>query len=119
MNKNFEIWINKQIEYYRPFLGITLNQIKIMYDDSVNYFSISLSYPYLNPTIYYGDSAIESFKNGRLNKRIVLHELCHIITDPLYVKATQRYASEEEVEGERERLTDLIGNIVTNLLEKK
>jgi len=115
--KDFIIWFDNHIKYYKPFLGIDLQEIKIKYDSEVNYLSIGLSYPYLNPTIYFGEKAFEDFKNNKITKQTVLHELCHILTDPLYVKATQRYVSTDEIEAERERLTDTIGNIINNLLE--
>ena len=116
---NIETWVKEQIEYYKPFLGISIQKVKVKYDSDVSYFSVSLSYPYLSPTIFYGNGAIDKFNNDKIDKQTILHELCHIITDPLYVKATQRYASEDEVEGERERLTDTISTIITNLLEKQ
>ena len=38
----------------------------------------------------------------------MVHEFCHLLTDGLYTKATKRFASKDEIENERERLTDHI-----------
>ncbi len=69
-------------------------------------------YPYLDATIRYGDELVNKVKNKQDITHIILHEMCHSITDPLYSKAMQRLVSRDEIEDERERLTDHIANII-------
>ena len=117
MNKEFEKWVKKQVDYYKPFLDINLQDIKVEYKKEQAYIGITCTYPYLEPTILYSDKAVEYWKNKELTKDKILHELCHIITDPFYIKAISRYASKDGVEDERERLTDTIAVILNNLIK--
>jgi len=114
--KEFIKWIEEQIDFYKPFLGIELQNIKVEKDlIDTPYLTILVTYPYLDPTIRFGKTAIHDFQNGKLKKDRILHELCHILTDPLYCKSLQRIVSKEEIEDERERLTDTIAAIIRNL----
>ena len=58
------------------------------------------------------------WKNKESLPPFVVHELCHLITDPLYVKASQRYVGDKEIEAERERITDTICNIVLRISDE-
>ena len=116
---DFIKWIEQQVAYYKPFLGLSLQRIKAERDDSTQFLRIKLVYPYLDPTIGFSEKALTEFKKGTIFKDRILHELCHALTDPLYVKSTDRYASKTEIEDERERLTDVITVIIRNLLDKK
>lgn len=114
--KDFEKWIRKQINYYAPILGVDINEIKIekkQGDDS--YISIANTYPYLDPTLYYSDSAYKDWKKGELKGDRILHELCHILTDPLYCVALDRFMTKDVINNERERLTDTIAAIIRRL----
>jgi len=68
-------------------------------------------YPYLTIVLHYSDNAIDYFKKGKL-KPIIIHELCHPITDPLYAKAIDRYSGKNEILDEREKLTDYIASLI-------
>jgi len=114
--KEFKKWIEKQIKYYKPFLDINLQNIKVEYNKDIEYLSISNTYPYLEPIINFSDRALKEWKDGNLKKDRILHELCHIITDPLYEKAIRRYITEDEILDEREKLTDTICVILNNLI---
>ena len=116
--KDFIKWIEKQVKYYSPFLGIQLQQIKakLVSEKEGSYLSIGLTYPYLDSTILFSCGALEDFKKGTVQKDRILHELCHTITDPLYVKSVYRYVGKNEIEDERERLTDILTAIIRNLL---
>ena len=70
------------------------------------------NYPYLNATIKYSDKAVKEWKEGKDIIPYIVHEMCHLHTDPLYCKAINRYVSKDEILDERENLTDLICNIV-------
>lgn len=115
-NKKFEEWVLKQVKYYKPFLDINLQDIGVDFNKKTEYLSISFTYPYLEPTILYSLRAVEDWKEKRLSKDKILHELCHIITDPFYSIALDRHASKEQIENERERLTDTLQVIIKNLL---
>ena len=119
--KDFEKWIHKQIRFYLPFLGLQIQRIKVekkINEEKEDYLSISCVYPYLDPTLNYVDESFEDWKKGELKKDRILHELCHILTDPLYSKAIYRYVGIDEIKDERERLTDTISSIIRNLIEK-
>ena len=115
--KDFIKWIEKQIDYYKPYLGIDLQNIVVKEKDECEYLEITFTYPYLEPVIEFSDKAFESWKIGELPKERILHELCHILTDPFYAKAISRYVGKEEIEDERERLTDTICVILHNLIK--
>ena len=117
--KQFKEWAEKQVKYYSPYLGLNLQDIGVEYDDDVEYLSIGFSYPYLDPTIKFSDKALKAWKDGELKKDRILHELCHALTDPFYAKATNVFVSKNEIEDERERLTDTIAMIIRNLLNNK
>ena len=72
-------------------------------------------YPYKTITIRYSKGLIEYFEEKNYEKclNIICHEMCHPITDGLYCKAANTFRTRDEVEDERERLTDHIANIVT------
>lgn len=98
----------------RLFLGAFI--VEVEQDNKKDqYFACKCCYPYLNATIYYNDEALNDFIQTKKDMKIyIVHEFCHLITDPLYVKATNRYVSNNEIEDERERLTDTICNIILN-----
>lgn len=73
-----------------------------------------ISYPYKSLHIRYSPDVLEMFEKKEFEelKGVLSHELSHALTDPLYCKATNRYVGKQEIEDERERLTDHIANIV-------
>src|SRR3990167_6010322 len=115
--KDFELWIREQIKRYVPMLGLELYEIKIKKGDKEQYLEITCEYPYLCGTIKYTDEAKDDWRKGEIAPDRILHELCHIITDPLYVKAIERHSSKEEIKDEREKLTDYIAAIVRKIGE--
>lgn len=70
------------------------------------------SYPYKSIHIKYSDDLVKDWKEGEDVIPTLVHEMCHPLTDALYVKGTIRFASRQEIEDERERLTDHIANII-------
>ena len=113
----FEAWIEECIEYYKPILGLTLNKIDVEKDDDCEYVLIKYTYPYIDTTIKYCNKALKNWQDGKLKKDLILHELCHLITDPLYTKALDRFIIKNTIEDEREQLTDTIAAIVRRLDE--
>lgn len=116
--QDFIKWIEEQVDYYKPFLDIKLQKIKVRWNKETDYVDITCVYPYVEPYIGFGDKAFEDFKEGIFEKDRILHELLHIITDPLYKKALSRFPGEHEIEDERERLTDNLTVIIRNLIEE-
>jgi hypothetical protein len=117
----FKEWIKKKVAFYSPYLSVQLQSIRIERSDKTNdpedYLSIACTYPYLDPTIWFSATAFQDWGNGKMSDDRILHELCHIITDPLYAKANSRYVSKNEILDERERLIDTICMIVRNLIK--
>ena len=113
---NWEKFLIEVINKYQPILG--LSGYKILYAKTTEYSHLAMefNYPYASTTLLYNKSVKEKYETGKMlegeMKRQIIHELCHILTDPLYAKATSRYCSKQEVEDERELLTDKIANII-------
>jgi len=117
MNKELEEFILSVIKEFTPIMFLERNSINVKYDKEVNYLECGLHYPYLDTSIIYNNKVVKSFLKNELKdlRYQIVHELCHIITDPLYTKATYRYLGKNELEDEREHLTDLISKIVLNI----
>ena len=113
--QDFERWITEQIAFYKPILGLELQKILVEEVGGDHYLQCKLTYPYLDPTVGYTNLAFLDFQKNAIDKDRILHELCHAITDPLYVKSTSRYVSKNEIEDERERLTDTFAAIIRKL----
>lgn len=116
--KEFVSWIREQIDFYSPILGLQIQRIEIEKGEDTKFMEITCTYPYLEPIIRYSHHSFEKWQKGKFPKDRILHELCHILTDPLYVKAIERYVGKGDILDERERLTDTIAVIIRNLLEK-
>ena len=111
-------YIEECINYYKPFLDISLYNINIIYKKDLNAtLEITCAYPYADNEIRFGDKTIDMYIKKKLPKDRILHELLHIITDPLYNKALQRFTHRDEIEDERELLTDKITLIIRNLIK--
>src|SRR3990167_8791858 len=113
-NIKFEKVVYKIIEKYQKILLLDKHTILLKYstENRKAIMECIFNYPYLNVTLKYGDKALEMWKDKENIVPFVIHELCHPITDPLYSKATDRHATQNEINDEREKLTDYICNIV-------
>ena len=114
-HKDFINWIHEQVQFYSKPLNLSNQRILVEFGDKTSFLEITCTYPYLEPTIRFSERAFNEWGEGKMYKDRILHELCHIITDPLYCKAVSRYASKDEIEDERERLTDTLCVIIRNL----
>ena len=114
MNKKVEKRIWEVIEKYRSILLLNMHTFTLKYPTENKNATAEciFNYPYLNVTINYSDKLIEMFEEGKDIVPYIVHEMCHVITDPFYAKAESRYASKDEILDERELLTDYICNIV-------
>lgn len=111
-----EIW--KIIDEFKSKLFLCNFTFKLEHvcESEHAYAECKVCYPYLNATIRYSNLLVmELFAKGIDIKPYIIHELCHLITDPLYCKAVSRYVSIGEINDERERLTDYICNIALQL----
>lgn len=112
--EQFENWANAKLEEWQEILllqGYTLKKIKKSSDDSSK---MIFRYPYKNIEVHYAKDVFEDWKNGEKDEaeQVLIHELCHVFTDPLYSKAVDRFPSKNEIEDEREHLVDHITNII-------
>jgi len=119
--KAFENYIHSVIQEFIPILLLQqyfFTVEKYKGEKAGLIMECELRYPYLDATIRYSEKAFDWWKNEKSIKPYIVHELAHLITDPFYSKATQRFVSNYEIEDEREKLTDLISNIVLKLRNK-
>jgi hypothetical protein len=107
-----------KISKFRILLNLQNHTISIeqVDDDSDTYLECKFNYPYLDGVIAFSKRSMQDWLDGKNMEPVILHELCHLITDPLYAKATTRYIAKQDLEDERERLTDTIAKIVYSLL---
>jgi len=113
--KEFELFLANRIKYFTPILLIDSSIISIATPcgKETAWMELQYHYPYLNPTVRYNQKTFDLWAtHPKKVDTFLIHELCHIITDPLYAKATSRYIAKEDMEDERERLTDHICNII-------
>lgn len=113
--KDFVAWIKKQIDYYKPILGLDIIDVNVVPINNNNYMETVCSYPYIDSEIRYSSRAFENWKTGILKKDRILHELCHLITDPLYCVGLDRFSTKDQIENERERLVDTISAIIRRI----
>ena len=118
--KEFDTWARKIIQKYQPILLVSDHTFDIEFKEKLarsSLFEHSTMYPYKTCYIMYGETAMMYWKEGNKEelRQGLIHELCHDITDPMYVVASARYATEDQLLNERERLTDHIANIIVHL----
>lgn len=114
--KPIEKEINNIIEAFVPLLMLQHFTFDLNEDEDA-YFTCKFCYPHFEAVISYSKQAEKDFDGGKNITRYVVHELCHLITDPLYSKAFDRFVSKNEIEDERERLTDWIARMVMRLVD--
>lgn len=102
------------IEKYIPILLLQRHTFEVEKgtEDQKSFMECVPNYPYLNATLKYSNECVKDWKKGKDIVPYILHEMCHLITESLYVKAIRRYSGKDEILDERENLTDLICNIV-------
>lgn len=118
--KDFEKWATKIALYYMNKLDMSLMEVGFKNDNDVDFLEVANRYPYKDIVyIKYNDDAFIEWCNGYFSEFVIAHEICHMLTDPLYCKARQRFASETEINDERESLTDKIMTIIRAYENKK
>jgi hypothetical protein len=120
MNKEFEKFANRVMLKYQKKMLLQACNIYISYspvmEDGI-YMSCSFAYPYKESNIKYGESALTlwSEKKKVELERVIIHEMCHIVTDELYSKGYDRFITKTELEDARERTTDHFANMIYSL----
>lgn len=112
--KEFKKFIEDMFKKYAPILFIDKYHLtsRMIDKDESYYLASRFNYPYLDITIIYSKEAIDNyFKNKSKVKRQVIHEFCHVITDPFY-SVCMGYSTKEQIENERERMVDHISQII-------
>ena len=118
--KEFEKWARGVVDKYRKVLLVQDHVFSIEYVEGLRNSSMmehTNMYPYKTCHLKYGDTAMRYWKNGEKEelRQVLIHELCHDITDPLYMAGAERHITCDTLANERERLTDHIANIIIPL----
>ena len=115
MNPKFEKYAYGVIKEYSPRLLLERNTWHLNYgvENPESLMECVFNYPYLGVTLNYGDKVLKQWKDGLNVAPAVVHEMCNVITNPLYAKGISRYVSKDEILDERELLTDYIAKIIT------
>lgn len=114
-NKKLEKWAILKLEKIQKVLLLNdYYPLNIEPSGKENVSECEYTYPYKSINIRYSDDVSKSFDKKEYSTvlDILTHEMCHVLTDPLYTKGIQRYLNKNEYEDERERLTDHIANII-------
>lgn len=71
-------------------------------------------FPYKDIQVQYSKSLYDEWESGDINstKATLIHEMCHVITDPLYSVGVDRFTTKATLEDARENVTDHIANIL-------
>lgn len=114
--KDYEKWIRKMYDKYKAILFIEKYHLKVEKDkDTDRYLASEFNYPYLDAKILWSEKSLNDWKkedkNKRNSERRIIHEFCHIITDPFY-SVSINFPTRTALENERERMTDHIAQIV-------
>lgn len=117
MNQDFQKWGLALAKKYQKLLLLDDHNLTFEYQKEISKDAAMhhlCRYPYKETTIQYSKYAIELWKEKKKEelKAIIIHELCHSVTDPLYCKAISRYVTSGDMEDERERLTDHLANVI-------
>lgn len=118
--KQYKEFIQKCIDKYQDKLCLSSYTIVIR-ETKEHYLACQYRYPYNDGIILFSQQSYKDWleEPNSYHERKILHELCHLITDPFYTKATTQYTSRSEIEDERERLTDTIAVIVSKLVGER
>lgn len=117
VEEEYRLFIQNCVDKYAPVLLLS-NHTIILEKDNGFYLACKYRYPYLDGIVIYSDSSLRDWQreSKKYHERKILHELCHLVSDPFYAKATTQYTSKGEIEDERERMTDHIAVIVHKLM---
>lgn len=118
MKKQYEEWIKKMFDKYKGILFIDKYHLRVQEVGDDTYLGSRFNYPYLDIVIEYSPKAIKDWQKDKTEaERRIIHEFCHTVTDPFYATII-KFPTKQDIENERERLTDHIAQIVIKLKNK-
>ena len=114
--KQFEKWANEVLKKVQKILLLehfTLSNISFNKENPETS-DCKFHYPYQTIKIRYSKIVYEYWEKSDKQAaiEILMHEMCHPLTDEFYSKAISRYCTNNELEDAREKLTDHIANII-------
>lgn len=110
--KAFHKWVYQMYDKYKSVLFIEKYHLQVEKDKKDRYMASEFNYPYLDAKILYSEEALKDWKENKKDaERRLIHEFCHIITDPFYAIVCN-WPTKVQIENERERLNDHIAQIV-------
>lgn len=113
-------WILKEMKKWQKVLHLEDMTLTVEYEKINAIMQAECRYPYKEIILKYHDAMVQEIKtNKQQAQRTVLHEMLHAVTDPLYSKGYSRFISENEIENEREAVTDKLTNIIYTLYTTK
>lgn len=117
--KQLTKWIEEMYHKYKGILFIEKYHLKVEKDkEEDRYLACQFNYPYLDAKILFSEKFLKDWQKDKLNaERRLIHEFCHIITDPFYAVVLD-FPSRKQLEDQRERLTDHIAQIVNKHFTK-
>ncbi len=110
----YEKWIRQMYDKYKSILFIEKYHLKVEKSKNKDYLASEFNYPYLDAKILWSDESLKDWledKDKKNSERRIIHEFCHIITDPFY-SVSCNFPTRTALENERERMTDHIAQIV-------
>lgn len=113
--KEFEKFAYGVLKEYQPKLLLTHFHIDIEARKSANYLEVDNRVPYLDPAIGYNpERVLKDWNDGKKEelKRSLIHELFHVLTDPLFNMGGDRYATKDHYNQMREHTVDHLANII-------
>lgn len=117
--KQFEKWAMEILKKYHDILLLQNHLLSLKFDPKMEdaWATHSFNYPYKETRVNYSKGLYEMWEKKEYDevKSVLIHEVCHTLTDPLYGKATNRYVTKDEINDEREALTDHLANIIIKL----
>lgn len=112
--KQYKKWIEQMFDKYKAVLFIEKYHLKsrMTTKEEDLFLASKFNYPYLDVTIIYSEKAMEDWRKDKKDaERRLVHEFCHVVTDPFY-SVVMNWPAKNAVEEARERLTDHIAQIV-------
>lgn len=112
--KEFESWANDILKRLQTILLLDSFTLQPIEKSGSKASESKLNYPYRDIQIRYSEDLFKDWENEKFNDaiQVLIHEMVHPLTDPLYCVSMDRFVSRDQIENEREGLTDYIANIV-------
>jgi hypothetical protein len=113
--KQFETWaMPRLVKIQKVLLLEHFHPIDLQPNGKDSTSECLYSHPYQSINVRYSNDVLKNFKEKKYNDvlNVLVHEMCHPLTDPLYGTGFERFVTKEQLENEREKLTDHLANIL-------